>query len=67
MNNSIENKTDLRNYLLKATKNTVINKIKSKKKDNISLDTVIEYNMDNIEDVSDTDFIEFLCMKLRQP
>ncbi len=43
----IENETDLRNYLLKATKNTVINKIKLKKKERVSLDTVIEYNTDH--------------------
>ena len=29
---AIENKSDLRNYLLKATKNTSLNKIKTKKK-----------------------------------
>lgn len=60
----IKDETDLRNYLLKATKNTVINKLKQKKKDNISLDTVIEYNMDNIEELSDDSFIEFLCNKI---
>ena len=60
----IEDETDLRNYLLKATKNTVINKIKQKKKDNISLDTVIEYNIDNIEELADDTFIEFLCNKI---
>ena len=42
---NIENETDLRNYLLKATKNTAINELKSKKKDNMSLDTVSEYNI----------------------
>lgn len=60
----INDETDLRNYLLKATKNTVINKIKQKKKDNVSLDTVIEYNMDDIEELSDDTFIEFLCNKI---
>lgn len=60
----IKDETDLRNYLLKATKNTVINKIKQKKKENVSLDTVIEYNMDNIEELSDDTFIEFLCNKI---
>lgn len=60
----IEDETDLRNYLLKATKNTVLNKIKQKKKDNVSLDTVIEYNIDNIEELSDDTFIEFLCNKI---
>ena len=39
---AIENKSDLRNYLLKATKNTSLNKIKGKKKENVSLDSVTE-------------------------
>ena len=60
----INDETDLRNYLLKATKNTVINKIKLKQKENVSLDTVIEYNMDNIEELSDDTFIETLCNKI---
>lgn len=60
----IENETDLRNYLLKATKNTVINKIKLKKKERVSLDTVIEYNMDHIQELSDDTFIESLCNKI---
>lgn len=60
----IKDKTDLRNYLLKATKNTVLNKIKQKKKDNVSLDTVVEYNMDNVEDLSDDTFVEFICNKI---
>lgn len=60
----IKDKTDLRNYLLKAAKNTVLNKIKQKKKDNVSLDTVVEYNMDNVEDLSDDTFVEFVCNKI---
>lgn len=59
----IKNETDLRNYLLKATKNTSLNMIKSKKKDNVSLDTVSEYNIDNIEELSDNTFIETICNK----
>ena len=61
---SIDNETDLRNYLLKAAKNTAINKSKSKKKENTSLDTIIEYNMNDIEELSDDTFIEFLCNKI---
>ena len=61
---SIENETDLRNYLLKATKNTAINELKSKKKDNMSLDTVSEYNIDEIKELSDSTFIEVLCNKI---
>ena len=61
---SIENETDLRNYLLKATKNTAINELKSKKKDNMSLDTVSEYNIGEIKELSDSTFIEVLCNKI---
>lgn len=60
----IKNDIDLRNYLLKATKNTSINKINTKKKDNVSLDTVVEYNMDKIKELSDDTFIEFVCNRI---
>lgn len=59
----IKNETDLRNYLLKATKNTSLNKIKTKKKENVSLDTIMEYDMDGIEDLSDDTFLEVICSK----
>ena len=59
----IKNETDLRNYLLKATKNTSLNMIKAKKKDNISLDTVSEYNINDIEELSDNTFLEMICNK----
>ena len=61
---SIDNATDLRNYLLKATKNAAISKSKSKKKDITSLDTVSEYNMGEIEELSDDTFVESLCNKI---
>lgn len=61
---SIDNQTDLRNYLLKAAKNTAISKSKSKKKENTSLDTVIEYNMTDNEELSDDTFVEFICNKI---
>lgn len=60
----IDNETDLRNYLLKATKNTCLNKIKGKKKENVSLDTIMEYDMDGIEDLSDDTFLEVICNKV---
>lgn len=59
----IDNETDLRNYLLKATKNTSLNKIKGKKKENVSLDTIAEYDMDGIDDLSDDTFLEVICNK----
>lgn len=59
----IKNDTDLRNYLLKATKNTSLNMIKSKTNDIISLDTVLEYNIDGLEEPSDNTFLEMICVK----
>ena len=59
----IDNETDLRNYLLKATKNVSLNKINVKNKENISLDTIMEYDMDGIEDLSDDTFFELICNK----
>ena len=61
---SIKDETDLRNYLLKAAKNTAISKSKSKKKDNMSLDTVSEYNIGENKELSDSTFIEVLCNKI---
>lgn len=61
----IKNETDLRNYLLKATKNTSLNKIKVKKKNNIPLDTVTEYDLSNIPDLIDHAFLEIIYNKAR--
>ena len=60
---AIENKSDLRNYLLKATKNTSLNKIKGKKKENVSLDSVTEYDIAGIKNLSDDKFLEVICSK----
>ena len=59
----IKNNTDLRNYLLKATKNTALNKIKATKKDNVSLDTVIEFDMRGMESLTDNNFLDTVCTK----
>lgn len=57
---SIQSKTDLRNYLLKATKNTSLNMIKIKKRDEISLNVVTEYNTKYDKYLSDDTFVEFI-------
>lgn len=57
----IENKTDLRNYLLKATKNTSLNKIKENKRESVSLDTIMKYDISEIDDLSDDTFLEMIC------
>lgn len=59
----INNSTDLRNYLLKATKNTSINKLKLKSKDNLSFDTIAEYDIGYTENLSDNTFLELICNK----
>lgn len=60
----IKSDTDLRNYLLKATKNTSLNMIKAKKKENVSLDTISEYGLDGIEELSDDTFLEVICNRV---
>lgn len=61
---SIKNDVDLRNYLLKATKNTSLNKINVKKRENVSLNTVDEYKIDKIALLSDDDFLDVICNKI---
>ena len=61
---SIKNNVDLRNYLLKATKNTALNKINVKKRENLSLNTVDEYKIDKIALLSDDDFLDVICNKI---
>lgn len=61
---SIENEVDLRNYLLKATKNTSLNMIKDKKKENVSLDQLPEYNLAEKGDLTDTYFFNRICNKM---
>lgn len=60
----IKSDTDLRNYLLKATKNTSLNMIKARKKENVSLDTISEYYLDGIEELSDDSFLEVICNRV---
>lgn len=54
---------DMRNYLLKATKNTALNHIKKQKQANISIDTIYEYALDGIEDYQDDVFLEIICIR----
>lgn len=61
---TIKLKNDLRNYLLKATKHTALNFIKANKKGNVSLDTVVEFNMDETAELSDDSFLEKICDKI---
>lgn len=55
---SIKNHEDMRNYLLKATKNRTLNKIRDRKKDIVCLDSILEFSNEN---VSDGEFINEIC------
>lgn len=61
---SIENSTDLRNYLLKATKNSSLNIIKLNKRESVSLNDSSEYSYNTISEMSDDEFIEMICAKI---
>lgn len=54
---------DIRNYLLKATKNTALNELKRKGHSAVSIDTLFEKELDDACELSDTAFIEMLCTK----
>lgn len=57
----IDHSKDMRNYLLKATKNTALNMMKKKKIETLSMDTINEYAMKHMDDYSDDAFLELIC------
>ena len=57
---NIDNDDDVRNYLLKATKHTALNKIKAKKKEVLPLDYISELSADSVDDDI---FIDTICKK----
>ncbi len=59
----INNDTDMRNYLFKATKNSCID-IMRKNSRQIILADLISKNKQNIDVLSDNDFVEYICRKL---
>ena len=62
---SISNETDLRNYLLKATKNTALNWKKKKQRWSFSIDDGDRQILENGRGaLSDDKFIEYLCEKM---
>lgn len=60
----INNSQDMRNYLLKAVKNTALNQQKSKKRENVSLNTVDEWESCGIKEISDNSFFQVICDKM---
>lgn len=55
---NIKNDEDVCNYLLKATKNKALNRIRDRKKDNVCIDSIIEYSNENM---TDSEFIDRIC------
>lgn len=60
----IENEKDLRNYMLKATKNTAINLHKKKTAEAILFNRMLEYDIEDMQDLSDDCFLDVLCEKI---
>lgn len=59
---SIEEEKDLRNYLLKATKNMALNMLQKKKRD--VPHAVLEEYPDDAEDIGEKDFVEIICERM---
>ena len=55
---NVKNDKDMRSYLLKATKNKALNRIRDRKKDNVCIDSIIEFSNVNI---TDSEFIDKIC------
>lgn len=53
--------SDIRNYLLKATKNTALNLMAKRKHVNFSIDPLNEYLLEGMEEYQDETFIEHIC------
>ena len=57
------NPEDVRNYLLKATKNTALNELKRKGRANVSIEDIAESDLDGFPGLTDDTFIETICTK----
>lgn len=54
---------DMRNYLLKATKNTALNELKKRRRSNIPMDAGPERELRSSPDLTDESFIDQICAK----
>ena len=61
---SIKSDKDLRNYLLKATKNTALTMLETRKRTAADIDTVLEFSTNGIADLSDDAFVETVCNRV---
>lgn len=61
---SIKSDKDLRNYLLKATKNTALTMLETRKRTASDIDTVLEFSANGISELSDDAFVETICNRV---
>ena len=59
----LKNPKDIRNYLLKATKNSTLNELKRKGREHSSIDSVSDADLSHISNLTDDCFLEQLCVK----
>ena len=61
---TLSNPEDVRNYLLKATKNTALNELKRKGRTHISIDEISgSAALEGTPDLTDDSFIEMICTR----
>lgn len=60
---TLSNPDDVRNYLLKATKNTALNELKRKVRSHVSIEEISESALDSFPDLTDDSFLDFICTK----
>lgn len=60
---SLKKTEDVRNYLLKATKNTALNELKRKGRSCVPLDLIQERELDGGGNLSDDAFLDLICSR----
>ena len=60
---TLSNPDDVRNYLLKATKNTALNELKRKGRTHVSIEEISESALESFPDLTDDSFLELICTK----
>lgn len=60
---SLTEPEDVRNYLLKATKNSALNELNRKSRSHVSIEDILKRDLENVPDLTDDSFIELLCTK----
>ena len=60
---SLTEPEDVRNYLLKATKNSALNELNRKSRSHVSIEDILKRDLEDVPDLTDDSFIELLCTK----